>query len=72
MLNLKNDLKRSDYLIKPSYVLICYRMGNAIYYSHLPKLIKKCILIILKIIYTVFCIIPFNSELLFETKIGGD
>lgn len=68
--NLKRDLKRSNFLVKPSYILICYRMGNTIYYSHIPKLIKRLLLVILKVIYTIFCIIPFNSEILFEAKIG--
>ena len=71
MMNFKLDCKHSNYKIKSVWVLFWYRLNNMIYYSNLPKIIKKLLLVIFKVLQMFLVEIMFTTEIHYESKLGG-
>lgn len=67
---IKADYNRNKINRKAMIIIGIYRIGNRIYYSKMPKLIKKIFLVIIRIIQLIFCEIPFGVEIPFKVKIG--
>jgi serine O-acetyltransferase len=64
-----NDYKRTRKLDVMFYIFL-YRLGNKIYYSNLPKLVKRILIVLLKIPQKLLNI-SYGSEFPFPAKIGG-
>lgn len=72
MLNeLKADYKRNRKSKKVLVVITIYRLGNKIYYSKIPNLIRKILLVIIRLNQLIFSEMAFGIEIPFEAKIGG-
>lgn len=71
MIKLKLDCKQSAFNVKAVWVLTWYRLGNSIFYSKIPNIIKKVILIILRLMQIILVEIPFNTEIPYKTNIDG-
>jgi serine acetyltransferase len=67
---LKNDYIRSDKKFNVLRIMFIYRLGNKLYYSDIPNILKR---ICCKIVYwlqIIFVIIPYRIEMPFKAKIG--
>lgn len=71
MSKLKLDCTMSAYKIKAVWVLIGYRLCNTIYYSKIPNIIKKILILFLRIIKIILIEIPFNTDIPHQAIIGG-
>lgn len=67
----KTDVKVNGFRLEKLFILIVYRLGNYIYYSNFPYIIKNTFLLILNIIRKVFIVMLFHVEIPFECKIGS-
>ena len=67
---LKLDYKACQRRILNFSIIFIYRIGNGIYYSNIPIIIKKILLIILKVVQKIYSDIIFKVELPFPAKIG--
>lgn len=67
---LKEDINVNGNHLEKITVIFIYRLGNYLYYSNLPKIIKKICLIILQIIRKIFIVLGFKIEIPFKCKIG--
>ncbi|HBP62849.1 MAG TPA: serine acetyltransferase [Desulfosporosinus sp.] len=70
-----SKLKR-DYVVNNKgkrvlLIMLIYRLGNKVYYSKYPFLLKKTILSLLNIANKLFIFYPLNIELPFSCKIGA-
>lgn len=64
------DKKRCANQFKFKITLFIFRLGNYIYYSNIPKMVKKILLFIIKILNVLFVKIPYGIEIPIETRIG--
>ena len=67
---LKEDIKVNDRRLTPIIILMFYRSANSLYYSNIPKSIKKVPLILLKILQKVFADVIFGVEIPYKAKIA--
>ncbi|GAA0855814.1 hypothetical protein GCM10008916_02850 [Clostridium nitritogenes] len=67
---LREDYKVNGLRLEKLWIVTIYRIGNKVYYSTLPKVLKKFILIILNIIRKVFVVLLFKVEIPFSCKVG--
>lgn len=67
---LKQDYIRCGHGKKAIWILLWYRLGNYVFYSNMPTILKKVLIKILKILNSLFVQVPFAIEINFEAKIG--
>lgn len=57
---LREDYKVNGLKLEKIWIVTIYRLGNVIYYSKLPKIIKKVILVFLNIIRKILVVLLFK------------
>ena len=67
---LREDYKVNGFKLEKIWIVTIYRLGNFIYYSALPKIFKKIMLIFLNIIRKILVVLLFKVEIPFSCKIG--
>ncbi|WP_160165087.1 serine acetyltransferase [Paraclostridium bifermentans] len=71
MKKIKKDIEVNGLHIEKLLIIFIYRVGNYIFYSNIPELIKKTLLCILNIIRKIFIVLIFHVEIPFKCKIGA-
>ena len=68
---LKKDISVNGFHVEKIFILLIYRIGNCIYYSNIPKILKKVILLFLNIVRKFSIVLLFHVEIPFRCKIGA-